>query len=152
MKRLSRTIILLVLLLLIIVSVCAFYFIYKYTEPSPPIKDSCNISSAEQENSNDAFDIFAYIHLEEEYPTVNAIYEQISNMDNVKSARLETREEAFENFKKALGEDADVLDGLSPEFLRFCVKIVLFNDKDIDRTVNRISDINRIANVVKSPF
>ncbi len=89
----------------------------------------------------------AYINIEVDDVEQNRIYNEILNNPNVTAVELETKEQALSNFKKQLGENADVLEGLEgQDFLRSSVKITL---KDIRKTTETAQQIAKIENVDK---
>ena len=76
------------------------------------------------------------------------IYNKISKLPNVTDAYLETKAQAFENFKEDMGEDVALLDGLQGEdFLRSSVKITLNDIRKTDETVERLQKIDGIAEI-----
>ncbi len=76
------------------------------------------------------------------------IYNTILGLENVASAELETQDQAFNNFKKELGEDSDVLDGLEgKKFLRSSVKISLEDIRKSSETVVLVSNVSGVAEV-----
>lgn len=76
------------------------------------------------------------------------IYEKILNLDNVTDAYLETKEQAFANFKESLGDEADVLEGLEDEnFLRSSVIITLDDIRNTDKTIKDLKEIQGIAKI-----
>ena len=76
------------------------------------------------------------------------IYNTILNLENVKTAELETQEQALTNFKKELGDDAVVLEGLEGKrFLRSSVKISLKDIRKSEEAVKYIQKINGVAEV-----
>ena len=75
------------------------------------------------------------------------IYNTILSLENVASAELETQDQAFSNFKKELGADARVLDGLEGKnFLRSSVKISL---KDIRKSHETVALVSRVSGVAE---
>ncbi|MBQ8391037.1 MAG: permease-like cell division protein FtsX [Clostridia bacterium] len=92
----------------------------------------------------------AYMYLETDEPQQRAVYEKVLQLDNVYDATLETERQAFENFKKQLGEDGDLLDGLEDkDFLRSSIKITLHDirkSNDTKKAVEKISGIEKVEN------
>lgn len=89
----------------------------------------------------------AYINIEADEVEQNKIYNEISVHPNVIAVELETKEQALNNFKKQLGDNADVLEGLEgQDFLRSSIKITL---KDIRKTNETAKQISTIENVDK---
>ena len=75
-------------------------------------------------------------------------YNAILLIDNVSDAELETKDQAFNNFKTRLGVHANVLDGLEgKDFLRSSIKISLKDIRDSANTVNQIKKIEGIDEV-----
>jgi len=73
---------------------------------------------------------------------------RLRNDENVKQCVLETREQALENFKKQLEENADLLDGFEKDNpLRDSYKITLNDIKKSEEVVNKIKDMNGIAKI-----
>ena len=80
--------------------------------------------------------------------TEKDVYERILNIDNVTDAYLETKEQAFSNFKTRLGDKAKILEGLENEdFLRSSVIIILDDIRNTDSTINQLKGIRGIAEV-----
>ena len=76
------------------------------------------------------------------------IYNTILGLENVETAEFETQEQALNNFKKELGEDASVLEGLEGKrFLRSSVKISLKDIKKSEETVALVQKIYGVAEV-----
>jgi len=93
-------------------------------------------------------ELIARIDINADDQTQQNIYNEILALDNVTGAQLETKEQAFENFKKELGDDAGVLDGLEGEnFLRSSVKITLTDIRKTDDTIKSLEKIQGIAEV-----
>jgi len=73
---------------------------------------------------------------------------RLRNDENVKQCVLETREQALENFKKQLEENADLLDGFEKDNpLRDSYKITLNDIKKSEEVVNKIKDMKGIAKI-----
>ena len=87
----------------------------------------------------------AYINIEADEIEQQKIFNEILNHPNVSSVDLETKEQALENFKKRLGENSGVLNGLEgQDFLRSSIKITL---KDIRKTEETAKQLSVIRNV-----
>lgn len=90
----------------------------------------------------------AYIDIEADEQTQQRIYNEILRIENVADATLETKDQAFKNFKERLGENSDVLEGLEGrDFLRSSIKISLKNIRSSQITASEVSDIDGIAKV-----
>ena len=93
-------------------------------------------------------ELIARIDFEASDQKQQQIYNTILALDNVASAELETQDQAFNNFKKELGEDSDVLDGLEgKKFLRSSVKISLEDIRKSSETVVLVSNVSGVAEV-----
>ena len=93
-------------------------------------------------------ELIARIDMEADEQKQQHIYNTILGLENVASAELETQEQAFNNFKKELGEDADVLDGLDGKsFLRSSVKISLEDIRKSTDTVRLVKSISGVEEV-----
>ncbi len=143
-KKLMRIILVLVLVVVLGIGVVVYYFADKY--------NSEKNSQAEPKETALGFTQYNLIVRIDPDVDDQSIYEQILGIDNVASATLETKEEAFEKFKESLGEDASVLDGLeADEFLRSSVKIILkSNSKEAD-TIAELEKIQGVAEVDTPP-
>ena len=106
-----------------------------------------NMSSISKQ-IEDQCELIARIDINADEQTQQSVYNQVLTLDNVTDAHLETKDQAFENFKKELGEDADVLEGLESEnFLRSSIKITLTDIRKSDETVASLKKIQGIAEV-----
>lgn len=93
-------------------------------------------------------ELIARIDFEADEQKQQQIYNTILSLDNVADAELETKDQAFSNFKRELGEDADVLEGLEGKnFLRSSVKITLEDIRKSDETMQLVTRINGVAEV-----
>lgn len=93
-------------------------------------------------------ELIARIDFEADEQKQQRIYNTILSLDNVAGAELETKDQAFNNFKKELGEDADVLEGLEGKnFLRSSVKITLEDIRKSNETMQLVTRINGVAEV-----
>ena len=93
-------------------------------------------------------ELIARIDIEADEQTQQSIYNTILTLDNVTDAHFETKEQAFENFKNELGDDAGALEGLEAEnFLRSSVKITLTDIRKTDETIKELEKITGIAEV-----
>ena len=79
-----------------------------------------------------------------------AVCDEIAKLPNVKSATLETRQQAYDNFKETLEESADVMDSIDPqEFLPPSCKIVSTDLKmlnDLETEVSKIQGVEKVVN------
>lgn len=106
-----------------------------------------NMSSISKQ-IEDQCELIARIDINADEQTQQSVYNQVLTLDNVTDAHLETKDQAFENFKKELGDDADVLEGLESEnFLRSSIKITLTDIRKSDETVASLRKIPGIAEV-----
>lgn len=93
-------------------------------------------------------EIQAYININADEVVQQNAYNAILLIDNVSDAELETKDQAFNNFKTRLGVHANVLDGLEgKDFLRSSIKISLKDIRDSANTVNQIKKIEGIDEV-----
>lgn len=90
-------------------------------------------------------EIQAYINLSADEALQQNVYNEILSIDNVADAELETKDQAFNNFKTRLGEHAGVLEGLEGrDFLRSSIKITL---KDIRKSASTVKKIQQISGI-----
>lgn len=90
----------------------------------------------------------AYFPVETDNATQQSVYNKILNTQNVKNAKLETKEQALSNFKKRLGKNASVLEGLEgQDFLRSSIKITLKDIREADATAKEIQKIKNVEEV-----
>lgn len=90
----------------------------------------------------------AYINLSADDVTVQSAYNTILSIENVLDAELETKDQAFNNFKTRLGAHAGVLEGLEGrDFLRSSIKISLKNIRNSKETVKEIQKIKGVEEV-----
>ena len=109
-------------------------FSLNVTSISEQIEQQCKLTVRIDINADDA--------------TQQGIYEKIQSLDNVTDAYLETKEQAFHNFKESLGDEADVLEGLENEnFLRSSVIITLDDIRNTDQTIKALKEIQGIAKI-----
>lgn len=93
-------------------------------------------------------EIVARINMDVSDERQQEIFNQILSIENVADAQLETKDQAFNNFKKELGEDADVMEGLEGEnFLRSSIKITLQDIRETDKTIAFVKVIDGIDEV-----
>jgi cell division transport system permease protein len=72
--------------------------------------------------------LVAYIDILPEERKLQSIIEGLHNLPEVDKAVLISKEEAFSRFRSRLGGDADLLDGLGPDFLPASLEISLAPD------------------------
>ena len=90
----------------------------------------------------------AYINIDADEEAQQAVYNAILEDENVAGAELETKEQALENFKARLGENASVLEGLEgQDFLRSSVKISLKDIRKAKETSIRVRTITNVEEV-----
>ncbi len=90
----------------------------------------------------------AYLPVETDNATQQSVYNKILNTQNVKNAKLETKEQALSNFKKRLGKNASVLEGIEgQDFLRSSIKITLKDIREADATAKEIQKIKNVEEV-----
>ncbi|MBR1969311.1 MAG: permease-like cell division protein FtsX [Clostridia bacterium] len=90
----------------------------------------------------------AYIHPDVTDATQKSAYEAILKIDGVENAELETKAQAFTNFKEMLGDRADVLEGLEgKDFLRSSVKVSLMDIRNSEAVVKKIARIPGVEEV-----
>lgn len=93
-------------------------------------------------------ELVARIDINADEQIQQSIYNRVLGLDNVADAQLETKDQAFKNFKEELGNDSDVLEGLEGKnFLRSSIKITLEDIRKSDETMQRVADINGVAEV-----
>ena len=93
-------------------------------------------------------EIQAYLGSAASLQTQQNAYNAILALDNVSDATIETKEQAFKNFKAQLGENADVLEGVEAgEFLRSSIKVSLHDIRKSDETAKLIDKITGIETV-----
>ena len=93
-------------------------------------------------------EIVARININVDDAKQQEIYSRILALENVADAQLETKAQAFNNFKQKLGEDADVMEGLDKEdFLRSSIKITLDDIRKTKQTIAFVSMIDGIDEV-----
>lgn len=93
-------------------------------------------------------EIVARININVDDARQQEIYSRILALENVADAQLETKAQAFNNFKQKLGEDADVMEGLDKEdFLRSSIKITLDDIRKTKQTIAFVSMIDGIDEV-----
>jgi len=93
-------------------------------------------------------ELVARIDINADEQTQQDIYNKVLALENVQDAELETKDQAFHNFKQELGEDADVLEGLEGKnFLRSSIKITLKDIRKSEETLHRVASIGGVAEV-----
>lgn len=90
----------------------------------------------------------AFVSKESPRERAQGILNLVSELPHVKTAVLETKEQAFLNYREMLGEDAVALDGLEDEdFLRYSVKITLDDIRFADSVVKSAGEIDGVDEV-----
>ncbi len=93
-------------------------------------------------------EVQAYIDINADETVQQNAYNEILMIENVLDAELETKDQAFNNFKQRLGAHASVLEGLEgKDFLRSSIKISLRDIRSSAETVKKISKISGIEEV-----
>ena len=93
-------------------------------------------------------ELIARIEMTADAEKQQGIYNRILSLDNVADAEYETQEQAFNKFKKELGDDAGVLEGLDGKsFLRSSVKITLKDIRYANETVKLVEKISGVEEV-----
>lgn len=72
---------------------------------------------------------------------------QLQNMDNIKNVEFVPREDAFEKQKEQFGENAALLDGLSPEILPDAYKVTVNDLSLFNNTVSKIKKLESVLQV-----
>lgn len=144
-KKLTRVILLLILVILLIIGGAVYYFVKEYGKEKNVLS---TINETEQcPADSDFYKLMVYIDTDADEETEQAAYNQILTLPNVASATFISKEQAFEEFKESLGDEADVLDGLDGEkFLRSSVEITL---KDTRKEGETITELEKIPGVAK---
>lgn len=118
---------------LFLIGVC-FLFTLNMNYISKQIESQCEIQ--------------AYLNTYASDETQQEAYKEILALDNVANAELETKDQAFANYRDMLGDRADVLDGLQgKDFLRSSIKVALKDIRNSDKTVKELSKINGVEEV-----
>ena len=93
-------------------------------------------------------ELIARIDIDADANTQQSVYNKVLSLENVADAELETKDQAFNNFKDELGADSDVLEGLEGKnFLRSSIKITLEDIRKSDETIQLLNNISGIAEV-----
>ena len=93
-------------------------------------------------------EIVARINMDADEEKQQTIYNSILAMENVADAELETKDQAFNNFKKELGDDAGVLEGLEGKnFLRSSIRVTLKDIRKSDATIAGVRKIDGVDEV-----
>lgn len=93
-------------------------------------------------------ELIARIDIDADANTQQSVYNKVLSLENVADAELETKDQAFNNFKEELGADSDVLEGLEGKnFLRSSIKITLEDIRKSDETIQLLNNISGIAEV-----
>ncbi len=93
-------------------------------------------------------ELIARIDIDADANTQQSVYNKVLSLENVADAELETKDQAFNNFKAELGADSDVLEGLEGKnFLRSSIKITLEDIRKSDETIQLLNNISGIAEV-----
>ncbi len=90
----------------------------------------------------------AYIEETVSADSEEQILKEISALSNVESAEFESKEQAFENYKKGLGEMGAALEGMEGEgILRSSVKVTLKDLASADETAEAMRKVSGVAKV-----
>ncbi len=91
--------------------------------------------------------IVAYLDDVPDKKVINSWAKEIESYPEVASVNYVSRKEAFERFRKRLGEDADLVEGLGPEVLPASLEIALAddwrNESALTAVVDRLRKDNR---------
>lgn len=94
-------------------------------------------------------EVQAYVPITYDDAQSNAVCEAIKALPNVKSATLETKQQAFDNYSKSLGEDANVMEGLDPNnFLPASCRIVPEDLTKLDELVSTLKTVDGVEEVI----
>ena len=80
---------------------------------------------------------------------------QLEAMSEIERVQFVSRDEAFKRFKKRLGPDADLLEGVETDFLPASLEIVLFKDNQnksgVESVVQHLKQIPELADISYEP-
>lgn len=97
------------------------------------------------EQIKDQCELQAFVDITYSESEAKALKAEIEKIPNVKSVEIETKDQAFKNYKKMLGDDAVALEGLETEdFLRHSYKITL---KDISQSQSIADKVSKIKGI-----
>ncbi len=92
--------------------------------------------------------IIAYVDIDASDAEARRVFNEISELSNVKEATLETKEEALKNYREFLGKDAIALENLDNNgFLRYSVQISMQDLAKTDDLVKEVQNISGVAEV-----
>lgn len=92
--------------------------------------------------------IQAYIDINSTDDEISTIKSKIENIEGVAAVELETKEQAFENYKDMLGSDAVYLDDMDNEdFLRDSCKVTLHDLSQSAQIIKSIKAVSGVADV-----
>ncbi len=93
-------------------------------------------------------EIIAYVDIACSEAEANRAFNEIKNLPNVESATLETKDQALENYREFLGEDAIALDNITEDdFLRHSVQISMSDLSQTDALADQVREVENIAEV-----
>ncbi len=93
-------------------------------------------------------DVRAVIDLGYTEVQAGEVAEQVKLVQNVDDVTVETREEAYENYREMLRDDAAALDGLEPDFMPHSLKITLFDITQSDMVIEEVSSFEGVTEIV----
>lgn len=93
-------------------------------------------------------EIQAYFVADLSQEAIDAACEKIAAIDNITETVFESKDEALQNYKEQLGEDASALDGLDGEnFMRNSLKIRMKDISTVAQTVQLVGEIEGVEEV-----
>ncbi len=109
---------------------------------------SMNINSvAEQLKAECEIRVYVEESIEPDSSEMKELEDEIKAVSNVKSVEFYSNDDALEEYKEELGEDAYVMDGFEDNPLRDSFKIKLLDLSVSESTAEKLSRIEGIANV-----
>lgn len=77
------------------------------------------------------------------------VFEKVKALANVKEVTLETKQQAFDNYKETLEEDSLLLEGIDPEdFLPSSCRVIPKNVQEVDALVAELEKVQGIDDIV----
>lgn len=100
------------------------------------------------EQIKDQCELQAFVDITYSESDAKGLRPKIEGVENIKSIEMETKDEAFENYKQMLGDDAVALEGLETEdFLRHSYKITLDDISQSQTVADEVAKVKGIADV-----
>ncbi|HHU83685.1 MAG TPA: ABC transporter permease [Clostridiales bacterium] len=91
--------------------------------------------------------VMVFVNDEASVDEIKAVETDLMKIENVSTCELVTRDDAFEIVLDSLGQDADMLEGVTSDFLPDGYKITLKDLSLFDATISEVKEIENVLSV-----